>query len=242
MLAQKPKAVLFDFGGTLIENGPPDTLGALEALRLAAKNPEVTTADKLYALWKALHKKLDESVTGVRNVGVEISLTATLRNILDAAGLVYDISLTECGIILDTAHFPQRRAAKNIAVLLEKLKEQDIRSAVISNTTMNAAEMGAAVERFLPNNDFAWIMTSADYIFMKPDAAMFEIAAKRLGVQPEDCLYCGDSFANDVEGPMAVGMTGLLYQIRAAAPIEQKQLNGKPYLVINDWLELANIL
>lgn len=244
MLERTPKAVLFDFGGTLIENGPSDTLGALDALRRAARNPEAATAEELYALWKNINKKLDESRTGVPlgTVGVETALTATLRNILDCAGLQYDITLPECGIILDTAHFPERRAAKNINHLLAVLKERNIRSGIISNTTMNAQEMGAAAQSFMPDNAFEWIMTSADYIFMKPDASMFEIAAKKLGLAPQDCLYCGDSFVNDVEGPMAIGMMAVHYNTKASAAVEQKQFNGRTYLTINDWQALADLI
>lgn len=244
MLERRPKVVLFDFGGTLIENGPSDTRKALDALRLAAKNPDAATLDQLHELWKRVIRKIDESKQGVPagNVSNEIALTPMLRNIIDSAGLEYDIDLTQCGIIFDTAHFPTRRPTKNIDKLMEKLKAEGIRTAVISNTTMNSEEMGAAVKAHVPENTFEWIMTSAEYVFMKPDTDMFEISARRMGVSPEDCLYCGDDFTNDVVGPSRIDMMGLFYDVTAEKPLEKKEQNSKPYLVINDWMELVNLL
>jgi putative hydrolase of the HAD superfamily len=32
---------------------------------------------------------------------------------------------------------------------------------------------------------------------MKPDPRIFQLACKRLGLQPEDCLYVGDGGSNE---------------------------------------------
>lgn len=45
----------------------------------------------------------------------------------------------------------------------------------------------------------------------KPDASVFEIAAKALGVQPHEIAHVGDREGNDIAGPLNVGGTAILY-------------------------------
>lgn len=47
----------------------------------------------------------------------------------------------------------------------------------------------------------------------KPDPAVFELIAARLGAAPQDCLYIGDGGSGELTGAAAVGMTAV--QLRA---------------------------
>ncbi|MGD9679665.1 MAG: HAD family hydrolase [Candidatus Obscuribacterales bacterium] len=44
----------------------------------------------------------------------------------------------------------------------------------------------------------------------KPEPEIFELAAKRFGVRPQNCLMVGDDPQNDVAGALAVGMKAAL--------------------------------
>ena len=54
---------------------------------------------------------------------------------------------------------------------------------------------------------FDAILVSGDYSFKKPEAEIFEYAAKQLGVKCEECLMIGDVFASDILGAIRAGMT-----------------------------------
>jgi YjjG family noncanonical pyrimidine nucleotidase len=61
------------------------------------------------------------------------------------------------------------------------------------------------------------ITVSAEVGVQKPDAKIFELAMKAVGVdKPEHCLMIGDNLVADVEGPQAVGMKGCWYQRNGA--------------------------
>lgn len=58
----------------------------------------------------------------------------------------------------------------------------------------------------------------------KPDPAVFAPALAALGVDPERCLYVGDSIANDVVGARAAGLHPLLldpYGLHGGSPHER---------------------
>jgi putative hydrolase of the HAD superfamily len=44
----------------------------------------------------------------------------------------------------------------------------------------------------------------------KPDLQIYKLAAEKLGVRPEDCLYIGDGSSNELTGAAAVGMHPVL--------------------------------
>ena len=44
----------------------------------------------------------------------------------------------------------------------------------------------------------------------KPEPQIYTLAAEKLGVDPEDCLYIGDGSSNELTGATAVGMHPVL--------------------------------
>ena len=60
----------------------------------------------------------------------------------------------------------------------------------------------------------------------KPSRAIYEIAAKKLGVLPEECIFIDDIQAN-VEGANAVGMTGILFTSNHQLDVDLRELLEK---------------
>ena len=54
---------------------------------------------------------------------------------------------------------------------------------------------------------FDVILVSGDLDFKKPEAEIFEYAAKQLGVKCEECLMIGDVFSSDILGAIRAGVT-----------------------------------
>jgi HAD superfamily hydrolase (TIGR02253 family) len=58
---------------------------------------------------------------------------------------------------------------------------------------------------------FSTIILSEEIGIRKPDPRIFQMAARALKVQPEECLFVGDSHRNDVIGSKAAGMQSCWY-------------------------------
>ena len=65
------------------------------------------------------------------------------------------------------------------------------------------------------------ILISEAVGFAKPDKRIFHLAAEQLGYAPSECLYVGDRFEWDVEGPLSAGMHACFYR-RNIAEDEQR--------------------
>ena len=72
---------------------------------------------------------------------------------------------------------------------------------------------------------------SCDCGLLKPDPAIYGLAASRMGLAPEEILMVGDSRPDDVEGARAAGLTALLLD-----------RTGKSGEGIRDLSQLAGIL
>ena len=46
------------------------------------------------------------------------------------------------------------------------------------------------------------IIVSGDHPFEKPDSRIFELSCRNLGVQPEEAIYIGDYYPNDIAGAL----------------------------------------
>lgn len=56
---------------------------------------------------------------------------------------------------------------------------------------------------------FDVVVFSSDYGYKKPDPRLFRHALHRLGVHPENTLFIGDSYRNDILGPRRIGMQAM---------------------------------
>ncbi len=233
----KPKLVLFDFGGTLIIDSPFSANDGLDALRLAADNPEVTTTGYMCELWQTIDSRVSQRGRSEAGYTLEIQLSGILRNIFALTGLRYSISLTECEIIFDRFN-ATRTATPHMAELLKTLNSAGIKTAVISNTVLSGEAMAIAIKEQLPESKMEFILTSADYLFCKPAPDMFLAAGKKAGVEPGECWYCGDSLTADVGGAHNSGILPVLYDSKSDILFECKEHNGKEYYTMNSWAEL----
>jgi HAD superfamily hydrolase (TIGR01509 family) len=92
--------------------------------------------------------------------------------------------------------------------VIEELKREGLLVAVISNTedgrltdALGAAEIA---------DRFDLLIDSHLVGCRKPDAKIFHLALGRLGLEPVEAAYVGDSYAHDALAARAVGMRGIL--------------------------------
>lgn len=91
------------------------------------------------------------------------------------------------------AHMEEKTAPyAEILPLLDRLRESGLRLGVVSNK-FDKAVKGLCEKYFAARIDAAAGERVADGIRRKPAPDMVFMAAKRLGIKPENCIYIGDS-------------------------------------------------
>ena len=131
---------------------------------------------------------------------------ATLADFCDHLGVSHppNLSTIQRDLDADIDHaetFPDSLAA------LHALRERGLRVALISNL---ASPYKRAVVRLELESHFDAILYSCDLGFAKPDPNIYLDALMKLNASAESTLMVGDSQRSDVDGPMAVGIRGLL--------------------------------
>ncbi|CAM4376332.1 HAD family hydrolase [Paenibacillus tarimensis] len=136
----------------------------------------------------------------------------------------FDIHLEEeaCSKIQDEYLAEQGRIKllPGIADCLTELKQSGWTIGVITNGPAEHQRRKAAalqIDWFIPEEH---IFISGAVGIAKPDARIFEHANRVTGTQPENSIYIGDSWANDVVGARAAGWQCIWYNKRGAEPGE----------------------
>ena len=76
----------------------------------------------------------------------------------------------------------------------------------------------------------AFVMVSADYSVRKPNVFLFEIAAAKLEIAPQDIWFMGDRLDTDVAGAKAAGMTAVWLN-----PNNRHDPSGSADLTVAGW-------
>lgn len=87
------------------------------------------------------------------------------------------------------------------------LHELPVKKAVLSNFNSN---LGNILERLVGKNIFSEIIISENENFRKPSLEFYELALKKLNVNPEEVLYIGDSLKLDIIPARKLGFKTLL--------------------------------
>jgi putative hydrolase of the HAD superfamily len=104
------------------------------------------------------------------------------------------------------------RAAQHLVprnVALARALRPRYRTAILSNADASLRER---LRQNGLHDLFDAIVSSAEARVAKPEAAIYRLAAERLGLSPAACIFVDDSEVN-VEGAVAVGMRGILFRI-----------------------------
>jgi putative hydrolase of the HAD superfamily len=88
-------------------------------------------------------------------------------------------------------------------VLLDTLRTAGLRLGVISNCTVDSSRAFAGSD-LVGRVDTA--VLSCDVGLVKPDPAIYELAARQLGLKPAQCAFVGDGADRELPGAVAVGM------------------------------------
>jgi HAD superfamily hydrolase (TIGR01549 family) len=215
----KIRAVLFDFGGTLLDFGKVNTTELFrQGARLSydfLKEQSQPIGNFTFYFWRNLisiriqywlsflTRKDFDTLTLLKKVGSKKGIKLTCQQWQHLAWLWYE---------------PLSRIAQaepNIAETLSKLKRLGLKLGIVSNTFVNCCCLEKNLEQFGVLDFFTVRLYSYEFDFRKPDPRIFRIAAERIGESPENILFVGDRIYEDVKAAARVGMYAALKVGRA---------------------------
>ena len=240
------KAVIFDYGGTLVqirrpwdEVKPKAVLSVYRTLKRAGlKLPfeeygEVN--DRVFQKFGEMGDRQDRDIPDVvayqeivDGLFPERSGAWRTRTALEAADAFWAVA---------TGNFAVRRETRPA---LRALKAMKLRMAVLSNHHHPPALVGHLSELRI-RQYFLKVLVSADAGVRKPNREIFEMCLGQLRVGPKQAVFVGDSVKYDVEGARNAGIRTILV---AGGPPYDNQGEGRvePDFVVRDLLEVPVVV
>ncbi len=241
--AYPPEMILFDYGHTLLCEPSWNPLrGEIELYKYLTKNLHNLTAEEICDFSESLFGGFHD-VRWLKN-GCEVSEYTLMRLKNEYLGLEYSITPEEAEIILFNG-ISSGDVMPDADKMLDYLNSAGIRTAVVSNNSYSSAALDERFNRLLPNNNFEFIISSADYAVRKPNPLIFNLALRKANLPAEKVWYCGDRPDIDVEGSSAVGMFPVWYDNDMECGYRDKSAEKPPscpHLHIREWSEMVEYL
>jgi putative hydrolase of the HAD superfamily len=222
----RPKAILLDYGGTLVEElGADPRAGTELMLSRTSVRPPAATFDAV----QARANRVSHDVTSRRaQFQIETPWISLTRLIYDPFGVEFDQPLNELELDFWKATVTTR-AMPGAAEALAVFRDNHVPIAVLSNSSFGPHVIRYELNRHGLAGNLSFVMVSAEYAVRKPNPLLFETAAARIGALPADIWFVGDSLVADVSGARATGMTAVWLPGNVEAP------PGSADLIASDW-------
>lgn len=233
-----PKMIMFDYGQTLVNERTFDGIKGTEAvMKYAAKNKHNYSAEEIQAAAESINDELGRYDPARRHLyQVEVPNSMFTPYLYEALGIEVPLSVEEVDKIFWNAAAPGVPTV-GIIEFLGFLKEQGIRTGVISNIAYCSEAVQERIDSVITNHEFEFIIATSKYMFRKPHKRIFELALEKADLAPEDVWYIGDNYACDVEGARNAGIFPIWYIGAVDVHSEREDV-----LTIRNWEELRNMM
>ncbi|HAV77736.1 MAG TPA: hypothetical protein DCX53_10345 [Anaerolineae bacterium] len=237
------RAILFDFGGTLMygrRNWTPIVAKADDALtnHIRAQGMEVN----LNTFPSEFRKRLDEYFKQREKDLLETTYTFVLRELLKDKGY-NDVSSEFLRDALDALFSVTQEnwTLEDDAIsTLEELREKGYNLGIVSNAG-DDADVQQLARGFGITQYFDFILTSAACSYRKPHPRIFELALSNWYCPPGEAVMIGDNLDADVRGAQQAGLYGV-WLSRRADPKMEKQTQVQPDASLSSLSEFPALL
>lgn len=235
---KKPKMILFDYGQTLVDEQLFDGVKGTEAvLKYATKNKYNKSAEELQAYANELNQELGRFDPEKRHLfQVEVPNYMFTKYLYESQGVQIPLSPEELDTVFWDAAAPGK-PTDGIEEFLAFLKENQVRTGVISNISYCGNAVVKRINNYIPDNDFDFIIATSEYMYRKPNKRIFELALEKAGMQPEEVWYIGDQYQCDVVGAKEAGLFPVWY----IGAIDMKYEPRQDVCTIRNWKELIDL-
>ena len=237
------RAILFDFGGTLMHgrrNWAPIVAKADDALTnyIRSQGMEVS----LNTFSTEFRKRLNEYFHQREKDLLETTYTFVLRELLKDKGYS-DVSSEVIRSALDALFSVTQDnwVLEDDAILtLDTLKEKGYNLGIVSNAG-DDADVQQLAKGFGINKYFDFILTSAACSYRKPHPRIFELALSNWYRLPSEAVMIGDTLDADIRGAQQAGLYSVWIS-RRADPVTKEQAQIEPDAEVNNLSEFPAVL
>ena len=236
---KKPKMILFDYGQTLVNEQLFDGVkGTVAVLKYATKNKYNKTAEEIQAYANKLNQELGRFDPERRHLfQVEVPNYMFSKYLYESQGIEISLSPEEMDSVFWDAAAPGK-ATEGIGDFLTFLKENNIRTGVISNISYCGNAVTKRINDCIPENDFEFIIATSEYMYRKPNKHIFELALEKGEIEAEDVWFIGDQYQCDIVGARDAGLFPVWY----IGAIDMKYEPRQDVLTIKNWDELKEFI
>ncbi len=228
---RKPRGVTFDLGGTILRLDSADAFeGNHKLLEFAVNNTDITVDDI-----QSMVDEMGDSIFNTANESnIQIRIQDFYRLMFETLGLSFRIDYPEMERQFWNAAM-KYSPNDGIYDVLDILDEFGIRTGILSNSFFTGGVMLEELEKHNMANRFSFLISTADYGVRKPDKHIFDVAIKKIGLEPEDIWFAGDKVEYDLQGAINAGLFPVFYNWRN----ETIKLD-RDYLEVKDWYEFRD--
>ncbi len=237
-LAPHLKALVFDYGNTLIEFGPEQVTACDRALSEALAAMFGThDFERLSALQH--HERRSPYSGEFRENDLRDITRRLVRTLFEK-----DPNEEQLDELLDVrfrAMTSAVRVEQHVHDLLERLSQR-YRLGLISNYPCSRS-ITHSLQQHKLDRWFEAIVVSADHGRVKPHPVLFETLTTQMGIAPEQALFVGDNWLGDIQGAKRFGMrAALTTQYVPYEKFDREPGDHEPDVMIGHLLELAGLL
>lgn len=237
-MVSRPGFVLFDYGETLAHEAdyrPEDGFAAL--LDCARSNPQGLSASTLLTAFRSAFQTLRRQA---HDAGLEIPNQLRWKWLFEFFDLEFDRDMDALETLYWDAAAPCVQTP-GMAELLQLLRRRGIGTGVVSNMGFAGRSLRRRLQTLFPEHNFAFVLSSADYVLRKPNPRLFALAVKKSGCPAQRCWFLGDNLETDIAGAAAAGLNAVYYdRDLGCAYREPATVDPMPRCVrISDWSELC---
>jgi putative hydrolase of the HAD superfamily len=211
---KRVKAILFDLGETLINFGKVNTAalfkeGARCSYEFLKQSGQKACGFRRYYLRNIFAIRVMYAWSYI--VGRDFDSLGLLRTIGAKRG--YKLSEQQWQQFAWCWYEPLAKIATaepDIRDTLAKLRDTGLKLGIVSNTFLTQRSLDRHLEQFGILEFFPLRMYSHETPWRKPNVKIFNEAAQRLGLAPQEIMFVGDRLDNDIKGALKAGMIPIL--------------------------------
>lgn len=220
-----PCGLLFDYGGTLVEEVAFDVRAGVDALLAnVAHRPPNATREAILARVDRITREVSDRRDALQ---LETPWPSLTRLIYDYFGVRFARPLHELELTFWDASV-HTRPMPGVREVLHDLHRLGFKMGVVSNSSFRGEVIQHELAKHGLVDHLSIIVSSAEYAVRKPNPLLFETAAALLGIPARDIWFVGDRLDTDVAGARAAGM----YPVRFAPSGRRR---GSEALTVESW-------
>ena len=225
---QRPAGVIFDLGSTILHQEWLNLVAGGERLLEFAESTPDLTAEEI----QRVADEINVEVNRIRDESmVEFGIQSFQRLVYEHLDISFSISFEEMEReFWNTA--VMYSPSEGISDVLDLLDKHRIKTGILSNSAFRGVVLKEELAKHNLAHRFSFLISSIDYGFRKPHKRLFQIAVRKMNLEPQDIWFVGDKLEYDIRGAIDSGLYPVWYNPES----KPGEIDGE-HLEVRNWQE-----